>query len=413
MSRLVDLSGYVRLWTASTVSSFGTHVTTLALQILAAVTLHATAFELGLLNAARWAPYLMFGLVAGVLVDRYRRKPMLVATDLGRAVVLSVIPLLYVADRLSMETLALSVFAFGVLSLLFEAANQSYLPRLVPRELLTSANARLEQSGSVAQTTGPLLGGLLIKTVGAPVAILFDALSYLFSGLLLASIAAPEPGPTSERRNLRTELREGLAWVYRHRTLAPMALTSHIRFLFANMLSTVYVIYALRELNIGAFGLGVSYAFAGIGAVLGGALSGWAGRRFDVGPTMVVTRALVPLAWLLMPMATAGPTALWAASATQFTMWLALGAESPTEMGYRQTVTPDRLLGRMNATIRSLNWGMIAVGAPLGGLLADTAGYRTALWIGIAGLALAVLALGLSRFRDARLADAGEAVPSS
>ncbi|MEU6083306.1 MFS transporter [Streptomyces sp. NPDC047108] len=413
MARLVDLPGYVRLWTAATVSSFGTHVTTLALQILAAVTLHATAFELGLLNAARWLPYLLFGLVAGVVVDRCRRKPVLVATDLGRAVLLAVIPLLDFVDLLGIAALALFVFAFGVLSLLFEAAHQSYLPRLVPRELLTPANARLEQAGSVAQTTGPLIGGALIKAVGAPVAMVADAVSYLVSGLLLASVTAPEPERHAVRRNLRAELREGLAWVYRHRTLAPMALTSHARFLFAHMLTTVYVLYALRELRIGAFGLGVSYACAGVGAVLGGALSGWAGRRFDVGPTMIATRAVVPFAWLLVPLASPGSGAVWAVSATQFAMWLALGAESPTELGYRQSVTPDRLLGRMNATIRSLNWGMIAVGAPLGGLLADIAGYRPALWTGIAGLAVAAVVLGLSRFREARLADGADAVSAS
>ncbi|MFE2868623.1 MFS transporter [Embleya sp. NPDC059259] len=413
MSRLVDLPGYLRLWTASTVSCFGTYVTILALQILAAVTLHATAFELGVLSAARWLPYLLFGLVAGVLVDRYRRKPILVGTDLGRAALLGMIPLLYLADRLTMTALVVFVFAFGTLSLVFEAANQSYLPRLVPRELLASANARLQQSDSVAQTTGPLLGGILVKAVGAPVAMLVDAASYLASGLLLASITDPEPVRRAERRDLRAELREGLSWVYRHRTLGPMALTSHGRFLFTGMLSTVYVLYVLRELDIGALGLGITYACAGVGAVLGTTFSTWAGRRFDVGPTMVASRALAPLAWMVVPLTTAGPGALWAVSAAQFVLWLGLGTEGPTEMGYRQSVTPDRLQGRMNATIRSLNWGVIAIGAPLGGLLADTAGYRTALWIAIAGLALSVLALAFSRFRDATLADALETAPGA
>jgi len=155
MSRLAQLPGYRRLWAAATVSSFGTYVTALALQILAAVTLHATATQLGLLNAARWLPYLLIGLLAGVLVDRYRRKPVLVGTDLGRAALLCAVPLLYLAGRLSIPALIVVVAAFGTLSLFFDAADQSFLPRLVPARLLTPANARLEQSDAVAQTARP------------------------------------------------------------------------------------------------------------------------------------------------------------------------------------------------------------------------------------------------------------------
>ena len=286
-ARLTGLPAYVRLWTASTISAFGSYVSTLALQVLAAVTLRASAFEVGLLNAARWLPYLLFGLVAGVLVDRHPRRPVLVAMDLSRAVLLSAIPLLYVWHRLSLAALIVVVFGFGLMSLLFEAAEQSYLPRLVPRELLTTANARVYQGDSVAQTIGPLLGGTLIKVIGAPLAVLLDAVSYLVSGLLLASITAAEPTDRPAHRDLRAELREGLSWVYRHRTLAPMALTSHLRFLFSSVLSTVYLLYVLRDLHLGAVGLGISYACAGGAAVLGGTICGWVGRRLDVGRTLI------------------------------------------------------------------------------------------------------------------------------
>ncbi|MFC7646849.1 MFS transporter [Streptosporangium lutulentum] len=201
MPRLVDLPGYRRFWVASTVSIFGAHVTTVALQIFVVVALHATAFELGLMNAARWLPYLLFGLVAGVLVDRCRRKPILVGTDFGRAALVCVIPLLYVAELLTMPALIAYVMVFGLLSLLFDAANQSFLPRLVPRKLLIPANARLEQSDSVAQTAGPLLAGALIQVVGAPVAMLVDAASYLVSGVLLASISVTERAQPASRRD--------------------------------------------------------------------------------------------------------------------------------------------------------------------------------------------------------------------
>ncbi|WP_405772571.1 MFS transporter [Streptomyces sp. NBC_01538] len=406
MPRLVEVPGYVRFLTASAVSAFGSQVTALALQILTAVTLSASATEVGIVNAARWVPYLLFGLIAGVLVDRWRRKPMMVATDLGRAVLLGAIPVLYALDRLSIPALCAFVFVFGALSLLFEAANQSYVPQLVPKELLNAGYARVQQAGAVAGSTGPLFAGVLIKIMGAPLAVLVDALSYLMSGLLLASVKAPDPVPDrGARRSLGSELREGVTWVYRHRTLSSIALTSHAMLLFNSMVTTVFVVFALHSLKIGEFGLGVTYAFASVGVILGGALSGHVARRLDVGATLIAFRLLAATGWLPLVLAERGPWALASVSLGFFLVSLAIGIESPVEMSYRQAVTPDRLRGRMNATIRSMNWGMVAVGAPLGGVLADQVSYRFALWIGLFGAVIQALALAVSRTRGARTAD--------
>ncbi|MFJ8142857.1 MFS transporter [Streptomyces sp. NPDC096013] len=406
MPRLVEVPGYVRFWTASAVSAFGSQVTGLALQILTAVTLNASATEVGIVNAARWVPYLLFGLMAGVLVDRWRRKPMMVATDLGRGVLLGAIPVLYALDRLGIPALCVFVFAFGVLSLLFEAANQSYVPQLVPKELLNSGYARVQQADAVAGSGGPLIAGVLIKIMGAPFAVLVDALTYLISGVLLASVRAPDPVPDrGERRGLGSELREGVAWVYRHRTLASIALTSHVMVLFNSVVSTVFVVFALHSLKIGAFGLGISYTCASVGALLGGALSGRVARRLDVGATLIAFRLLAAVGWLPLVVAVRGPWALASVSLACFLVSLAIGIASPVEMSYRQAVTPDRLRGRMNATIRSMNWGMVAVGAPLGGVLADQVGYRFALWVGLSGAVAQALVLAFSRARKARTAD--------
>ncbi|MFF2519114.1 MFS transporter [Streptomyces sp. NPDC058086] len=411
MPRLVDVPGYVRFWTASAVSAFGSQVSGLALQILTAVTLSASATEVGLVSAARWAPYLLFGLVAGVLVDRCRHKPMMVTMDLGRAVLLAAIPLLYALDRLNIAALCVCVFAFGVLCLFFDAANQSYVPRLVPRELLNAGYARLEQANAVSGSTGPLIAGALIRFIGAPLAVLVDAVTYLVSGLLLVSVRAHDPLPDrGARRSLGSELREGVAWVYRHRTLASIALTSHAMLLFNTIVSTVFVVFALHELKIGEFGLGVAYACAGAGAVLGGALSGRVARRLDVGATLIVFRVLAAVAWLPIVLAQRGPWALPSVSLAFFVVSMAITIESPVEMSYRQAVTPDRLRGRMNATIRSFNWGMVAVGAPLGGLLADQVSYRFALWVGLCGAVIQALVLATSRTRNARAADELEPV---
>lgn len=406
MPRLVEVPGYVRFLTASAVSAFGSQVTGLALQILTAVTLSASATEVGIVNAARWVPYLLFGLIAGVVVDRWRRKPMMVATDLGRAVLLGAIPVLYALDLLCIPALCMFVFVFGVLSLLFEAANQSYVPQLVPKELLNAGYARVQQADAVVGSTGPLIAGTLVKIMGAPLAVLVDALTYLMSGLLLASVKAPDPVPDrGARRSLGSELREGVAWVYRHRTLSSIALTSHAMLLFNSMVTTVFVVFALHSLKIGEFGLGVTYACASVGVILGGALSGRVARRLDVGATLIAFRLLAAAGWLPLVLADSGPWALAFVSLGFFLVSLAIGVESPVEMSYRQAVTPDRLRGRMNATIRSMNWGMVAVGAPLGGVLADQVSYRFALWIGLSGAVVQALVLAFSPTRRARTAD--------
>ncbi len=408
MARLFDRPDFRRVWVAATISSFGSYVTLLALQVLATLTLHANGVQLGLINAARWLPYLLIGLVVGVITDRHRRRPVLVGTDLGRAVVLGAIPLLYALGGLSIGALLVIVFVFGTLSLFFDSADQSFLPRVVPPSLLTEAFARIEQSDAVAQTSGPLLAAGLVKVVGAPVAILVDAASYVASALFLARARIDEPVAPADRRDLRAELREGVAWVYRHPTLRPMAWCGHLWFLFHSMLSTVIVLFVVRPTATGGLGLddavalGAVYAAAGVGAVVGSAVSARAGRRFGAGWAIVVARATMPLSWLAIVLARPGPVAVALVCVGQFGYWLALGVEGANELGYRNAVTPDRLRGRMNTTMRSINRGVIVIGAPLGGLLADALGYRASLWIGIAGLVLVAVALALSPLRRAR-----------
>ncbi|SBT45419.1 MFS transporter [Micromonospora auratinigra] len=407
MTRLSAHPGYARFWTADTVSTFGTYLTTMALPILAIVALDAGDTEVGLLNGARWTPYLLFGLLAGVVADRYRRRPILIATDLARAVLLAVLATLALLGALRLPVLLGLVVLFGGLSLLHDAAHQSYLPRLVPPDDLTRANARLEQSSSLAQTTGPFLGGAAVTAFGAPVAIVVDAVSYLFSGLLLATVRRPEPAPHPARRHLGHELREGLSWVYRHPVLAPYALTLHARFLFASVASTAFTLLVLRGLDPGlsteraAFGLGLVLALGGVGAVVGNTLSHHVGR-WGAGRAILVERVVEPLGWALAALAVRGPAGWLMVGAAQVVIWCALGISGPNEMGYRQAVTPDRLLGRMNATIRSLNWGMLTVGAPLGGLLAEWVGYRPTIGLAAAGMAVAAVVAVCSPVRTAR-----------
>ncbi|TDE13498.1 MFS transporter [Jiangella asiatica] len=402
--------GYPAFWAAETVSEFGTYVTTMALQVLIVVTLHGTATDVGLMNAARWAPYLVLGLVVGALVDRWRRRPVLVATDVARGLLLCLIPLCWHLDRLTLPVLIGFVTVFGVMSLLNDAATQSFLPRLVPPSALLAANARLDQSGAVAQTSGPVVAGGLVSWLGAPLAVVVDAVSYLFSAAAVACIRVAEPraGTGGRPLNLRREIGAGLRWVYRHRMLAPLAVTTHGWFLFNSMLLTVFAPFALLRLGLTPFELGVALSFAGGGGLVGSLLSTRLGLRWGAGRTVIACRAGTAVAWAVIALAPGDgeAAALAVVAAGQFLYGLTIGAENANEMGYRQAVTPDELQGRMNTTMRSINRAVIVAGAPLGGLLADGIGDRVTLWIGVAGFVLVSVALAVSPFRSARHDDA-------
>ncbi|MFS8097276.1 MFS transporter [Lentzea alba] len=378
-----------RFWAAVTVSEFGTQVTTLAMPLFVLVTLNGSATDVGLLNAARWAPYLLCGLLAGALIDRWRRLPVLVTADLGRALLLGTAAL-FVRD---LTLLLVIMFLVGLLSLGHDIASQSFLPRLVDRSRLPQANARLAQTGSAAAATGPLVGGGLVGALGAPLSIVLDAVSYLVCGLLLATLKTAEPPAPAKRGTIR----EGLAWVYGHPMLRPLALNTHAWMIFSAAAGAVYVPFALRVLGLSPFELGATLAAAGVGGVLGGAVSTTVAERLGLGRSAVTARFLPIVAFGLIAVSDG-----WVmAAAGQFLFWFGISVESPSTIAFRQAVTPDRLQGRMNATIRSLNWGMVTIGAPLGGLLADTAGHRVALGVATAGFALTAVTFACSRFRFA------------
>jgi MFS family permease len=404
------IPGYFAFWSAYTVSGFGTYVTTFALQVLVLLTLHGSAADVGLLNAARWLPYLLLGLIVGAVVDRRRRKPILIGTDLARAVLLGVIPILYVVGWLNIAVLLIFVMCFGVFSLFSDAASQSFLPRVVPRRSLLAAHARTDQSDAVAQTSGPLVAGGLVTLLGAPVAVLVDAASYLFSALAVFRIRVAEPPPgTDQPRKLRAEIAEGLRWVYQHRVLGPMAIGSHAWFLFNSMLGTVFVSFALLGLHLTAFQFGITLTAAGLAGLAGSTLSTRLGMLWGAGRTVILCDALMALGWAVIAFVPTSSKQAWIViavlAAGQGLYGLGLGLSNANEMGYRQGVTPDHLQARMNATIRSANRAMIVIGAPLGGFLAVAIGYQPTLWIAIAGFVVVTVFLAASPFRNARHSD--------
>jgi MFS family permease len=394
---------FARAWLADAVSNLGTFVSTLAIQLLLIETMHADQTAVGFVRAAQWAPYLLFGLLAGVVVDRVRRRRLLVLADIVSALALGAAGALALAGLLTVPVLAILIFVAGAASMFFAAAQQSFLPSLVGRAYLPTAWARLEQTYNVTQSAGPLVAGALVRLLSAPVAILVDAVSFAVSALLLGSIQVEESRPRrhAEPHVLR-ELKEGASWVYRHRVLGPYAVSLHLTFFFNSVVTTVLVYFASTELGLDALSIGFVLAAVGVTGVVGAGLSPRLGERLGPGALYAYAAWLGPAAYALLLPARPGASAVWWLVASSLVFGLGSGLSGPVHVSYRNVVTPDRLRGRMNATIRTFNWGSIAVAAPLGDWVAAQAVNRTAFVVGIAGLVVAAAVATLSPFRTAR-----------
>lgn len=400
---------FARYFCAIAIGAFGTALTSVALPVLVVGVLGANAFEVGIVNAAQFVPYAALGLFAGVYIDRWRRQRVLVWASIGRAVSLALIPVLWVAGLLPIWMLIILLLLFGACSVFGFAATQSLLPQIVDRHALRAANARLDQAEAVGQTAGPALGGALVSWIGAPLAIAVDAVTYVIDAVLIAGLRLGERAPRpAARRSVRREMAEGLRWVYRHRVLAPLAWSTHVWFIANAAALTVLAVFALRSLGFSPVLYGALFAAAGLANLLGSTCASRAGARFGSGPTITAGRALYPIAWMLVAsaptVASAQPTvgAVVLVFAGLVIQGFAGGLENANEMSLRQAVTPDRLLGRANATMRSANRTMGALGAVAGGAAASLLGERPSLFIvaGLFGVAF-LMAVG-SPVRSAR-----------
>jgi MFS family permease len=405
-TRSVLPPAFWRLWVGESVSSFGTYVTLLALQVLVLVTLHGDAEDVGWLSSARWLPFLVLGLLAGTLVERRRRRPVMVMTDLACAVVLGVIPLAWALGWLSLPLLLVIVFLFGTASLINDAASMAFLPRMVPGRQLQQAHARLDGSDAVAQTTGPALSGVLIQLLGAPLAVLVDAGSYLFSAVMMGSLRVEEAvssGPTPGA-GIRHEIAEGIRWIYRGSSLRALAVGTHVWFAANAILGVAVPTFALQTLRLSVLQFSISTTMAGVGAVTGASVTTAVGRRLGTGRTVIAAHTITVVGVCVMALAGLG-TSQWAAAAVlgagQACHGLAMGMSNSHEMSYRQSLTNDRLQARTNTTMRAFNRGVIVVVAPLAGLLITEIGTRSAIIIAAFIFAVAVAVLLVSPFRTA------------
>lgn len=400
--------GFRRFWAGEAVSGLGSYVTLLALQTLVVLDLGGGATEVGWVSSARWLPYLLAGLLVGALVDRVRRRPVMITSDLARAAVLLMIPAAWAADLLTLPLLVVLVACFGAASLVNDAASMAFLPRLVPRVHLQRAHARIDGADAVAQTAGPALGGLLVRLIGAPLAVLADAVTYVFSAVMVATTRVDEPrdqagGPVP---SLRREISEGVRWVYGGSGLARLAVATHVWFAANAMVLVVLPVWALVELGLSPATFGLTTAAAGVGALLGASLSTAAGRRLGTGGAIIAAHAVITVAVVVVATAGAGTGTVLAPvllGVGQGLYGFAMGLSNSHEMTFRQALTPDVLQARTNTTMRSFNRGVVVVVSPLAGLLADRLGLTSALVIAAVIFASTVLMLLASPFRHARI----------
>nr|WP_218881628.1 MFS transporter [Leifsonia shinshuensis] len=402
---------FALFWSASTVRALGSAISGVAFNVLIVSVLHASAAQISVLSALSVVPYLFLGLVVGALMDRRRRQRTLVLTSVGRALALAAIPVLILTGALTFWTVATVTLVLGVLVLFADSAAQPLLPRLVPRESLILANARLGQSDTVAGTAGPALGGALLTLLGTPLLFAFDAVLTAVSAVLQSRIRVDEPAPASRApgRHIGHDIAEGMRYTYRHRTLRPLALSIHTWFLGNSIVTTVFAVFVLRQLRLQPWEYGLALAFGGVGGFLGALLAPRVGARLGAGRAIFVARALVVVPWLALavaPVGAGGGTALVALVASaQFVYCLAMGVEDPNDTGYRQSVAPDAIQGRMNSTIRTVNRVVFFVGALVAGVLATCFGYRITIGIGAAIFAAAALIVVFSPLFAARHGD--------
>jgi predicted MFS family arabinose efflux permease len=395
-----------RFWVGESISFLGNQVTDLALPLTAVLLLGATADQMGILTATWYLPYLVFGLPAGVWIDRMRRRPILVGLDLAAAAIVLVVPIAAWAGLLRIELLYLVSFLLGSTVVVFTVAYQSFVPTLVGRADIAPANAALEATTSITTIAGPGIGGLLVQLLTAPFALLLDAASFLVSATLIGSIRVDEPPPIpdAERRPMLEQIAEGIRYVVRTPVLFALVRGGTIHNFFSRMIDALFVLYATRSLGLDPATIGLVLAAGGPGSFVGSLLATRIPARLGLGRTIWGAQILTAAARLLIPLAGGG--ALLSAgtlAASMFVLGLVRTVFNVNQVSLRLAITEDRMHGRLNATMRFVMWGVTPFGALAGGLLATTAlGIQGTLVLAGLGTLVATAPFLLPAIRDLR-----------
>jgi len=379
---------FKRLWLSDTVSQFGNQFTSLALPILAVLSLKATAFELGLLIGLQTVAFPILGLFVGVIADRLRKRPIMIVCNFGRMFTLATIPAAFLLSALTIYQLYLVAVINGVFTVFFEISYQSYLPVLVDRADLVEGNAKLQTSWSGAQVVGPTLAGFVYEIIGGALTIAVDAIGYLASALSLLSIRKREPKSHDDsmprKGNFFAEMKEGIHIVFDNDVIKKiMFATATINF-GNSIFQAVFVIFLLKMLLFTPAAIGILGTITAVGFLLGATVAPNFTRKMGLGRTIAIT-AFVPIIAMLQPLALYG-FAYLIMGTIGFVSGFVLPIYNINTVSLRQSIVPDQLQGRMNATVRTINWGTIPVGSFVGGILGT--------YIGIVPTILAGGALG-------------------
>ena len=393
--------GFVRLWCANAVSQLGSQVTLLALPLTALYVLHAGPLGVSLLTSFGILPFLLFSLPAGVWVDRLRRRPLMIVADFGRAAAVASIPAAYWLGHLTLAQLYVVAAIHGLLSVFFDVAYLSFLPNLVGRDRLAEANTKLLGTQSLMQLAGPTLAGGLVAAVGAAVAVLADAISFLVSGGFVTAIRGREERPQPTQTRARTELLEGLRYVFGQPYLRILTTWISLGSLFSSGFFALLIVYFVRGLHLGAATIGWLLAVVNVGFIAAAFLNERIVARFGAGRAIAWGGLLGPLFLFTIPLA----------PRENPLPYLVAGGLAGTFLGFlmnvnqltlRQAVTPNRLLGRMNSVARFMYWGTRPLGSALGGIAAEQIGLRETLLLAAVGSAVTSIPIFLSPIRQLR-----------
>lgn len=395
---------FLTFWAGQAISQLGTRTGGLALSVLAVSVLRATEADVGILNAASMAAFLLVGLPAGAWVDRWLKRRVMIISDVVRAAAMLVVPVLWALGLLQLWHLFIVAAFVGLATVFFDVAYQSFVPFLVSSREVADANAKLETTAQVAQIGGPALGGGLLSVISAPVLFLAQSVGYAASAIFLSLTRDHEPAADrAERQPLVTEIKEGLSFVLRHRLLRRIvACTAGIN-LFTWIAYTLFPILVLRQLDLGPAGLGVIFSVGSVGGLLGAMMVPRMARLVGEGTLIPLSAAISALFVFLIPVSALVPD-----------KWLSLALLIVSEAGssffvlaynimqvsMRQRICPPRLLGRMNASVRFVVYGVMPLSALVAGGLGEWLGVVPSMWISAVGSLLAVAPVLFSPLRS-------------
>lgn len=394
------------LWAGQTISSIGDQMSGLALPVLAVLMLHATEWQVGLMNAAGLSAFLLIGLPAGAWVDRWIKRRVMIWADVVRMITVASAPIVWWSGHLTMGYVIFTAAVMSIASVFFDVSYQSVLPLMLPKEHMAKANSALETTAQTSSVAGPAVIGFLLTIVKAPILLLVDAFSFLVSWVTLSLMKIDEqPAPKTDRQPLRREIAEGVRFVAKHPIICRITATTAVSNLFGSAIHTLTPILVLRTMGVPAPIYGLMFTFGAVGGMLGAIAAPKLGKRIGEGNLIIWAMLLSTVATLAFPIA-----AMFNYAAISIP--LIIGAETLiafaslvyniTQVSARQALCPENLLGRMNASIRFFVWGVMPISALASGALATVFGIIPVMTVAAIGASLAVVFVLFSPLRGMR-----------